>query len=237
MYFCVVLCIVCFVTFPVLFVCICVLNKCHRVAIQLRLNIYHHIIYFGLRSLCSLQRMSLCDAPRGSTATCNFKTSALAESQWFLDPVALITHGSLEHPLHRYEQTPPRFWTWWWRANSSRSCYCESHSHCPPHHWRHVCCQQKFVKKLKLLLCLIKHQVTKAHETIEDKFQIFLWMSPKSQAGRGDEYNVWPSRKSTSIKRGDSMTCAYILYLSLSHSHTHTHTHTHTHAPWKQSAL
>jgi len=40
---------------------------------------YAHIIYFGLRSLCSLQRIALCDAPRGSTA--NFKTSALAEGQ------------------------------------------------------------------------------------------------------------------------------------------------------------
>jgi hypothetical protein len=42
MYFCV-LCIVCFVTFTVLFVCICVLNYCHRVATQLQLNIYHQI--------------------------------------------------------------------------------------------------------------------------------------------------------------------------------------------------
>jgi hypothetical protein len=42
MYFCV-LCIVCFVTFPVLFVCIYVLNNCQRVAIQLQLNIYHII--------------------------------------------------------------------------------------------------------------------------------------------------------------------------------------------------
>jgi len=40
MYFCV-LCIVCVVTFPVLFVCIRVLNNCHRVATQLQLNIYH----------------------------------------------------------------------------------------------------------------------------------------------------------------------------------------------------
>jgi hypothetical protein len=39
MYFCVVLCIVCFVTFPVFFVCICVLYYCHRVATQLQLNI------------------------------------------------------------------------------------------------------------------------------------------------------------------------------------------------------
>ena len=39
MYFCVVLCTVCFVSFSVLFVCICVLNYCHRVATQLQLNI------------------------------------------------------------------------------------------------------------------------------------------------------------------------------------------------------
>ena len=39
MYFCV-LCIVCFVTFPVLFLCMCLLNTCHRVATQLQLNIY-----------------------------------------------------------------------------------------------------------------------------------------------------------------------------------------------------
>jgi hypothetical protein len=39
--FYVVLYIVCFVSFPVLFVCICVLYYCHRVATQLRLtNIY-----------------------------------------------------------------------------------------------------------------------------------------------------------------------------------------------------
>ena len=40
-YFCVVLCIVCFVSFPVLFVCICVQYYRHRVATQLQLNIYH----------------------------------------------------------------------------------------------------------------------------------------------------------------------------------------------------
>jgi hypothetical protein len=39
-FFCVVLCDVYFVTFPVLFVCIYVLNNCHRVATQLQLNIY-----------------------------------------------------------------------------------------------------------------------------------------------------------------------------------------------------
>ena len=39
MYFCVVLSIVCFMTFSVLFVCICVLNYCHRVATQVQLNI------------------------------------------------------------------------------------------------------------------------------------------------------------------------------------------------------
>jgi hypothetical protein len=37
--FCVVLCIVCFVSFTVLFVCIRVLNYCHRKATQLELNI------------------------------------------------------------------------------------------------------------------------------------------------------------------------------------------------------
>jgi hypothetical protein len=38
-YFCVVLCIVSFVTYSVLFVCVCVLYYCHRVATQLQLNI------------------------------------------------------------------------------------------------------------------------------------------------------------------------------------------------------
>jgi hypothetical protein len=37
--FCVVLCIVCFVSFCVLFVCKCVLYYCHRVDTQLQLNI------------------------------------------------------------------------------------------------------------------------------------------------------------------------------------------------------
>jgi hypothetical protein len=45
MYFCVVICIVCFLMFPILFVCICVLNNCHRVATQLQLNISHHICH------------------------------------------------------------------------------------------------------------------------------------------------------------------------------------------------
>jgi hypothetical protein len=44
MHFCVVLCIVCFVSFCVLFVCKFVLNYCHRVATQLQLtNIAYHI--------------------------------------------------------------------------------------------------------------------------------------------------------------------------------------------------
>jgi hypothetical protein len=46
-YVCVVLCIVCFVTFPVLFVCTCVLNNCHRMATQLQLNISYHILSSG----------------------------------------------------------------------------------------------------------------------------------------------------------------------------------------------
>jgi hypothetical protein len=48
--FCVVVCIVCFVSFSVLFVCVCVLYYCHRVATQLQLNMSYHIIsylYFG----------------------------------------------------------------------------------------------------------------------------------------------------------------------------------------------
>jgi hypothetical protein len=36
-----------FVLFYVLFVCICVLYYCHRVATQLQFNILYHIIYFG----------------------------------------------------------------------------------------------------------------------------------------------------------------------------------------------
>jgi len=48
MYFCVVPCIVCFVTFPVLFVCICVLNNYHRVVTQLQLK--YHIIYHTIIS-------------------------------------------------------------------------------------------------------------------------------------------------------------------------------------------
>jgi hypothetical protein len=44
---CVVLCIVCFVSFCLLFVCKCVLNYCHRVATQLQLiNISYHIISY-----------------------------------------------------------------------------------------------------------------------------------------------------------------------------------------------
>ena len=47
--FCVVLCIVCFVSFCVLYVCKCVLYCCHWVATQLQFNKYHivsyHIIY------------------------------------------------------------------------------------------------------------------------------------------------------------------------------------------------
>jgi hypothetical protein len=43
MYFCVVPCIVCFVSFSVLFMCICVLNYCHRVATQFQLIISYHV--------------------------------------------------------------------------------------------------------------------------------------------------------------------------------------------------
>jgi len=50
MYFCVVLYIVCFVTFLILFVCICVLNNCHQVTTQLQLNISYHIISYHIIS-------------------------------------------------------------------------------------------------------------------------------------------------------------------------------------------
>jgi hypothetical protein len=52
-YFCVVPCIVCFLSFSVLFVCICVLNYCHRVATQLRLNISYHIYHISSLKLRS----------------------------------------------------------------------------------------------------------------------------------------------------------------------------------------
>jgi hypothetical protein len=44
MYYYVVLCIVCFVSFSVLFFYFCALNYCHRVATQLQLNITYLII-------------------------------------------------------------------------------------------------------------------------------------------------------------------------------------------------
>jgi hypothetical protein len=74
-FFCVVLCDVCFVTFPVLFVCIYVLNNCHRVATQLQLNIYiyiYHIISFS-GSVCIKQLLAYCFAYR---VDCNWCVSA-----------------------------------------------------------------------------------------------------------------------------------------------------------------
>ena len=49
--FCVVLCIVCFVSFYVLFVCKCVLYCCHRVATHLQFNKYINIniIFIAIR--------------------------------------------------------------------------------------------------------------------------------------------------------------------------------------------
>jgi len=42
----------CFVSFPVLFVCICVLYYCHRVATQLQLNISYIISYHHKNIAC-----------------------------------------------------------------------------------------------------------------------------------------------------------------------------------------
>jgi hypothetical protein len=48
MYLCVFLCTVCFVSFCIPFVCICVLNYCHRAATQLQLNISYRIISYHI---------------------------------------------------------------------------------------------------------------------------------------------------------------------------------------------
>ena len=50
---CVVLCIICFVSFCVLFVCKCVLYCCHRVTTQLQLiNISYHICWYRRTLQC-----------------------------------------------------------------------------------------------------------------------------------------------------------------------------------------
>jgi hypothetical protein len=97
MYFCA-LCTVCFVTFSVLFVCICVLNNCHRVATQLQLNIYH-IIYHTLRVLfyyvciallCTLVAglLARTQYPEGP-ATCHFGTD------FFFVPLCLKANAEM----------------------------------------------------------------------------------------------------------------------------------------------
>jgi len=58
MYFYVVLCIVCLVTFSVLFVCICVLNYCNWLATQLQLNISYHTIYYTIYHIISYHIIS-----------------------------------------------------------------------------------------------------------------------------------------------------------------------------------
>jgi hypothetical protein len=62
--FCVVLCIVSFVSFSVLFLCICVLYYCHQVATQLQLNITYRNINCAvnrskaeLNPICQLQAL------------------------------------------------------------------------------------------------------------------------------------------------------------------------------------
>jgi len=56
--FCVVVCIVCFVSFCVLFVCTCVLYYYHRVVTQLQLDISYHIIKFvkGIKFITLLKK-------------------------------------------------------------------------------------------------------------------------------------------------------------------------------------
>jgi hypothetical protein len=56
--FCVVVCIVRFVTYSVLFVCTCVLNYCHRAATHLQLNIYYHIILRPILGAVSIKDLS-----------------------------------------------------------------------------------------------------------------------------------------------------------------------------------
>jgi len=73
MRFCVVLCIVCFVTYSVLFVCICVLNYCHWVATQLQLNISYHIISYHIKK------------GRGRTSTTILKGSRQKHRSWQLN--------------------------------------------------------------------------------------------------------------------------------------------------------
>ena len=69
-YFCV-LCIVCFVSFSVLFVCICVLYYCYRVATQLQLNIsYYSAQFFQISerafALGSFPFFSLCTSGKSN---------------------------------------------------------------------------------------------------------------------------------------------------------------------------
>ena len=63
--FCVVLCILCFVSFCVLFVCKCVLYYCHRVSTQLQLtNVTYHIPFNGPVSSVGIATNYWLDGPR-----------------------------------------------------------------------------------------------------------------------------------------------------------------------------
>jgi len=85
-HFCVVLCIVCFVSFCVLFVCKCVLYYCHWVATQLQLtNISYHFCYTPQSVHPSISRIII--------LTCSV---ILRQSvQWCLSRMVNIPHASV----------------------------------------------------------------------------------------------------------------------------------------------
>jgi len=85
--FCVVLCIVCFVSFCVLFVCKCVLYCCHRVATQLQLT---HISYIPQSTSSNLYHSVRSDMTKPLIALRNLANalkndSAVSQGEQVLD--------------------------------------------------------------------------------------------------------------------------------------------------------